>query len=272
MPKQLIHLGEPVRGLVGKYLKAHYSTPTAEEEGTEMQRPILVLLFSVFFTSLCAFGSETATDTVWQIAGVGGSYSYAGGASDLIASGIAIDSVVDANESSSFGSTFTVIGTNTGGTANLSFTTGAGTAGQYSWTSGGTLTLTGCIENGSSGACIAAETLSTVLVSDEFTSVGIVPIGGGNGFEFGGLEGTLDPVAAAFLNVNQTFTSPASQMDDEVAGVPSIAGSSFSTGVSTTPGGNLDLYAAIAPEPGSTILFGTGLLCIAFVIRKRLFA
>jgi hypothetical protein len=88
----------------------------------------------------------------------------------------------------------------------LSFTSGIYTGG-WSWGSGGTLSLTGCIEV--SGSYLAVETTSTVLVSDDFSSATVTDIVGGLGVQTANFTGTLDPTLAAYFGVSTTFTSPA---------------------------------------------------------------
>jgi len=225
-----------------------------------MQKRIWILLLSGLVTSLCAFAT-TATDTFWQIAGTGGSYTYTGGSAVLTGTGIEVDSVQDANLSSPFGTLYYVIG-NDNGFANLTFTSGASN-GSWSWSGGapGSLSVVGCISTDDVN-CITGETKTTTLVSDEFTSVGIAPIGGTNGFVFAGLQGSLDAAAATLLGVSQSFTSPASQMSDKVTGLTSY-GSAFSGVSSTATGGNLDLYAA--PEDWS-LSSSLGIFAFALVV------
>jgi len=238
-----------------------------------MQRRIWVLISSVLVTSFCAFG-DTVTDTFWQIAGTGGSYSYGGGTDPLVGTGIKVDAVVDAVNSDPAGFVeYDVLG-NASGNADLEFTTGAGTAGTWSWAGGGTLSVTGCIEDPNNlGHCIAGETLNTVLVTDDFTSMTLTPTasGGAVGNFDGGLQGTIDPVAAAFLGVPMSFVSPASQFGTKVKNLPPVAGDAFNTITNVRPGGNLDLYYAV-PEGwslSSTLgIFGFALA--AFGVGRRL--
>jgi hypothetical protein len=237
-----------------------------------MQKRILVLLFSGLVASLCAFG-DTATDTYWQIDGTGGSYTYGGGTDALVGSGIQVGSVVDAVGGDTAGfSTYDLLGA-AGGVADLSFTSGAGTSGNWSWTGGGTLSVVGCIEDPSNlGHCILGETTSTVLISDDFTDVTISQAGGSKGFVFGGLQGTINAGAAALLGVATSFSSPESQMSTKVTGLPVTLGNSFTSGVKTaSSGGNLDLYSAVPESWGLSSTLGFFVFSLAvFGFGRRL--
>ena len=239
-----------------------------------MLKQIWLASVAVVFTSVCAFGTTT-TDTFWQIAGAGGSYTYAGAsASDTALHGanIIVDSVQAANNSTPFGTLYGLLGASAGH-ASLNFTSGANSGG-WTWTGGGTLNVVGCVEDpGNLGNCIFGETTSTVLVSDEFSSVAIADLGGGIGIAFGGLRGTLDSTVAALFGISSTFASPPSTMHDVLTGLPSTTGDSFTTvgQVHSTPsGGNLDLFV---PVPESSNLYSTfGIFALgfgAFVVVSR---
>lgn len=232
-----------------------------------MTKRIWVVFLSVLATSACAFGQ--ITDTYWTVDGTGGSYSYTGGTAALVGSNIEVTSVADATNSDTAGYTvYDVLGNDDGG-ASLAFTSGAGD-GTWSWGSGGTLTVTGCLStNGTT--CIAGESKTTVLITDDFTSAGVTSIGGGKGFSFGGLQGTIDAAAATLLGVSQSFVSPASQFSTKVSGLPGTAGGSFSGVTDATPGGTLDLFQAV-PE-GWSLLSSVGIFAfglIIFGIARRL--
>jgi hypothetical protein len=235
-----------------------------------MQGRMLLLLFSVLATSLCAFGDPT--DLEFQIAGSGGSYNYNFSTGyDLVGTGIEVTEVQGQGTPDNVGVTEAIYSAPGVLGGNLSFTSGSST-GVWTWGSGGTLTVTGCVQGvtgtGAGGACQAGD-YSNVLVSDAFTSVQLVPVGNGQGFQFGGLTGDINPTLAAFYGVSTTFVSTSTE-SDMVAGLPTIW-STFSGATSTGSGGNLslDTSPSPAPEPGTAALWLTG-IGLLIVTRKRI--
>jgi len=220
-----------------------------------MQKRLCVLLFSALLTSVCAFGQ---TDLEFQIAS-GGTISYSTGGS-LVGTDLAVSAVTGQGTPDNSGAVTILDGA-------LTFTSGIYTGG-WSWGSGGTLSLTGCIEV--SGSCLAGETTSTVLVSDDFSSATVTDIVGGLGVQAANFTGTLDPTLAAYFGVSTTFTSPATSPGelDELLGLSGTPGSAFSA----VGAGNGDVTLdtpAVAPEPSTAILWCTGIV-LAIVTRKRL--
>jgi hypothetical protein len=61
----------------------------------------------------------------------------------------------------------------------------------------------------------------------------------------------------------QTFTAPSSSIDLSIEDLNTTPG---------TAGDDFTLAAVLTPEPSNMLLFGTGLLGVALVMRKRLFA
>jgi len=228
-----------------------------------MQKQVWMVLLSALLTAVCAFGDSTQ----WVIAPSGGTYSYAGGSASLTGSNIAIENVEGVgtpDDSGTLGTLDIVDGL-------MSFTSGAAT-GTWAWGQPGTLTITGCVAGVTTTdtTCTAADD-TAVLVSDEFTSVEITGVGGGLGFEFGELQGTINAAIAAYFGVPVGFTSPASNASDVVNGLPSTAGSAFSTVTPGTPGGTLNLVSSVPEEwrISSTLgIFAFG-IAVFGVARRR---
>ena len=224
----------------------------------------ILCLLAVATFGIVAVASAQDT-TQWQVEGAGntGLYSYGGGTNPLVGAGIQITEVTGEGTPVDSGDSPAVVG------GLLSFTTGASTGG-WNWGAGGTLTLTGCVQGvtgtGAGHTCQAGDN-STVLLSDGFTSASITPIVGGVGITLGGLQGTMNPLVAAFFGVTTSF-GPGSNFSDLVSGLPS-AGASFTGLTSTLSGGNL---VAQSPEgwslSSSLGLFGFGLVLI--VAARRL--
>jgi len=240
-----------------------------------MPRRIWVAMFLVLGTSMSAFAT-TAYESEWTIGTGGtGTISYAGGASALVGSDIAVSSVVGWDQlGNAVTQSYTLLNDvsdpggplETGGL--LDFTTG-GFSGitllSWNWgacTPPGALSLTGCLSTSTTaqiaagnGACIAGETGTTTLVTDEFTSATIENAGLGTpAITFGGLVGTLDPVAAAAVGVSTAFVSPtavnAFAFEDNASPLPSTLLTVATTPFSATQGqGTMTLVSA--PEGGS---------------------
>jgi hypothetical protein len=214
---------------------------------------MLVLLLSVLVISFCAFG-DTGT-TQWNITNTtSGSYSYAGGTSVLVGTGIGVENILGSPTPLNTGSPneLAIVG------GSLDFTSGANTGG-WTWGSPGTLSITGCIAalglgTITGGTCTTAAT----LLSDDFTSVSISPIpvsGSPLGVEFGQLQGTMNGAIASYFGISTIFTSPASTGQDVLFGLPpSGPGDAFAGVTSTAPGGNLSL---VSPVPENWSLFST---------------
>lgn len=233
-----------------------------------MQRRMWILLASVLVTSWCAFGnSDPGTEwTITSGADAAGTYSYAGGTSDLFGSGIAVASVegLSTPKPGTSGQSFTILD------GLLNFQSGAPTA-SWLWGPGGpgTLKVTGCIESApNSNTCIAGENTSTVLVSDEFTTVGVASIGGIMELQFGNLTGNLNPTVAAFFGIPTAFVSiPGLGGDDNsISGLPATVGAKFG-GMSgptvKSTGGEFTL--ASVPE-GSILFSSLGLLTFGAIV------
>jgi len=208
---------------------------------------LLVVALALVVAPTAAFADQL----VWTITPSSGSLSYGGGTDPLVGTKIGITSVQDGG---------TVLNISGG---LLSFTTGSGTAGAWSWGAApaGTLTLTGSINGGP----------NSVLFSDEFTSASILSLGGLE-LQLGGLTGTLSSTLAHDLGVSTIVSSAADSIFVSIAGA---AGTSFdvpalSGQINTTAAAN----PVTAPEPSSLLLLISGLAAVAGMKAKadKLFA
>lgn len=212
-----------------------------------------VVLLGALFTSLSAFGTTYATQ--WTIASSGGAYSWAGGSAPLVGSNIVVTQVEGEPTPMNSGTSYTITD------GSLNFTSGAynGTPGStWSWGSGGSLSLTGCIAGITAPSCNGSN--NVVLVSDNFTNVLISTVNGSNKVTFGNLTGTINSTVAAYFGISPVF-SVASTASDFVT-IPQSPGSPFSGAPSTAPGGTMDLVAAENWSLSSTL----GLFVFALAI------
>jgi hypothetical protein len=154
----------------------------------------ILFLMTAAMAPPAVFAGSSSTD--WTL-GPGGLYSYAGGAGSLIGTDIPVLSVLGDSTLDNNGVTLPVID------GLLNFTSGAGTSGTWSWASGGTLNITGCI-NSVTTPCNPA---TNVLVDDDFTSVSLVQVGGFIDAVFGNVTGTLEPSVASYFGVPTAFST-----------------------------------------------------------------
>jgi len=259
-----------------------------------MKRRVCLVMVAGLAASLCAFGDSTQ----WEIgypttpgSPSAGTYNYAGGSAPLIGSNIELENVQGNSTPDNSGTLgeLNVVG------GLLNFTSGAFVGTPFDWTWGstlgdpGTLSIKGCVSaegsfaglgmitgSGPTATCSNAQT----LVSDEFTTVGVVNVLGLPEMQFGNLQGSINPLIAAYFGVNPAFTSPASSMMDAVAGLPLVPGTPFGTGTPFTvtpapPGGTLSLVPAVSEgwSLSSTVgVFGLGLVVLGVMRRVRLIA
>ena len=130
---------------------------------TKSASTLFLIASAVMLVPVIAFAGSPSTD--WTL-GPGGVYSYSGGTSSLEGYDIPILSVLGDSTSSHNGVSLPVID------GLLNFTSGVGTSGTWSWASGGTLDITGCISGVTGNSCNPAEARSaTNLASGEPTIV-----------------------------------------------------------------------------------------------------
>jgi len=189
-----------------------------------------------------------------------GTLSYAGGsapATPLIGSGIDVDDVVGLDTPIN-SNVFSVCSSCT-----LDFVTGISTGG-WNFGSGGTITITGGIDFPDATPDIAA---GTTLLEGTFGSATVIDLGSGS-FEFqiagGSFTDTKHPELLAFYGLpdigyagglNISFSTTAN------AGDPFTSNQILSGGVTNQP--------VPVPVPEAVWLFGTGLLGLVGIARRR---
>jgi len=151
----------------------------------------IILLFAILLLPVCVFADNTGTD--WTL-GAGGKYSYGGGTDALIGSDINVDSLSIIGSGQSFSIT----------SGYLNFTSGANTGG-WNWDGGGSLSISGCIDN------VTTNCSQDLLTSNDFSSISIVPVLqlGKYSFdvEFGELSGDLSTAVASAFGLSPGFTA-----------------------------------------------------------------
>jgi len=209
-----------------------------------------VLLFLISGTTHAAavldFGIKTPT---------AGTLSYAGGIAPLIGSGIDVDDVVGLNTSKN-ANVLSICAS-----CALNFETGGSTGG-WNFGSGGTITITGGIDFPDATPDIAT---GTNLLQGTFGSATVIDLGSGS-FEFqiagGSFTDTKHPELLAFYGLpdigyagglNMSFSTTAN------AGDSFTSDQLFSGDVTNQP----------VPIPEAVWLFGSGLLGIAAIARRR---
>ena len=206
-----------------------------------MKRNLLVLAASLMVASTAAFADQID----FHVVGAGGTWSWHGGANTLSATFDEVDLDVVGSPSPSI---------DVNGTETLTFTTGVGIGG--TGTSGGTLTVTGCV---TAPPCTDT-TLFTGTFTDEPTTT---KTGAGLGFNGNFIAGTLDPSAYTALGI-PFGTGPVTGAIDAA-----LTSKLNSDRLRLTGSGDMILNTP-TPEPGSLALVGSGLLAVGGFLRRKL--
>jgi hypothetical protein len=143
--------------------------------------------------------ADSATD--WSLL-AGGSYSWNGSSSSgLVGTNIPSSTVLGANTPLHNGASLSIVD------GYLNFTSGQynGTGSNWSWGSGGTLYLTGCIAGVTATACTGYNNVA--LLSDDFQSVQIVPVINALDVVFGNITGIVNPLVASYFGVPSAFST-----------------------------------------------------------------
>jgi hypothetical protein len=185
----------------------------------------------------------------------GGTVSYAGGLNPLVGTGIDIDIVFGVD---------TPAGTDPNGYAvtngRLDFTTGDVTgydagSGTYTFSGNGTFTITGGVA--AAGIASGTQLLWGSFIGAEVSAQSGVRLFIGNGTD------SKDPQLVAFFGLAPdskfAFSGTTKLNNFTVNADGSFSGDAFSTDVSNT----------VVPEPGSMMLFGSGLVGLSALMKRR---
>jgi len=223
----------------------------------------LAVLFAIALLSAqVAVRASGTPATDWYL-GSSGTYSWAGGSSALMGANLGIQDVVGNGTPLFNGQAFSI----TDGLMN--FTSGAynGVAGStWSWGPGGTFNVMGCIAGVTATSCTGSN--NVVLLSDDFQSITIVPIGGSNfDIEFGQISGTINAAVASHFGLSSTSFAMSNFVT--VSDTTAKAGTAF-TG--NNLGGMIDAVDPVATAENwglsdSLALFALALLAFGVLTR-----
>ena len=196
---------------------------------------------------------HAATLDFGVIAPTPGSINYAGGAAPLVGTGIEVDNLVGLDTPLNSNVELTCI------RCALDFTTGANTS-PMTWAGGGSIAVTGALFDG--GTEVVGP---TTLLSGSFLSAQVFDVGGGI-LEFrilgASFEDRKDPTMLAFYGMPE---------------VPYLGGMNLSFTAALNDNGGFDSVRVLSgdiinnpvPVPAAVWLFGSGLLGLVAVARRR---
>ena len=210
-------------------------------------------LMVVITLSLAAAVANAAVIDFGVIAPTAGSISYAGGNATLIGTGIDVDNIVGLDTPSNPNASISC------DSCILEFTTGANT-GDWNFGGGGTISIVG----GVSAAGIAA---GSTLLSGTFDSATVFDIGGGT-FDFkitgASFFDTKHPDLLAYFGMPLGDYLGGMNISFNMIGSPSL-GSAFNSDILLSG----DIVNSPVPVPAAVWLFGSGLIGLVGVARRR---
>ena len=226
----------------------------------------IVVLAAVFL----AVGQASAQTTDWALS-PGGVYTSSGGSgSVLVGSNIPTVSVSGAGTLDNNGVSLSIVD------GLLSFTSGSydGNGSDWSWGSGGTLTLSGCIAGVTSTTCSSDGSDNVTLISDDFQSVQIESIAGALDVVFGDITGTINAQVAAYFGVSANFEAASFMSAIVASGTPgkSLTGTNGLGVIAADPGGPGGPSTGVPEEwtlVDSIAFFGLVFLVFAILLRFK---
>jgi len=220
---------------------------------------LMLIALALFVMPVAAFANSMATN--WAI-GVGGSVCFdtglgscTGTGTALVGTGLPVTSVQGISTLLNSGTTLNI----TGGVLN--FSDGA-YGGSWTWGSGGTLSITGCITG------IACD--GSPLLSDDFSSAQVISLGPTSyQVEFGQIQGAINPAIATYFGIGTSFSSSSLQLTLSDTADP-LLGSSFT---SINAGGTINAADAASENWNlsySLVFFGLALALFGVLTRMKL--
>lgn len=209
-----------------------------------MKKVILALVLAVLVVP-----AALADNVDFSLHGIGLSWSWAGGAAPLTASSVTIDAT---GQVGVFSNTITV---GPGGFTTGAFLGGTGTAGDpFTW---GAAALNSFVINGCLGPCFIGS----------ITSLSLAHNASGNlAFNADVVVGSVSPLLFVLMGlpIPVGINLP---WQGSITGT--LHGNATLNGGSGT-NGSLDMVLEPVPEPGTLALFGSGLIGIAGVVRRKI--
>jgi hypothetical protein len=209
-----------------------------------------------------AFGTTT---TDWSL-GQGGLYTSTGSQGVLTASGIPATSITGDGTPVKNGSVINILN------GILDFTSGSynGNGSNWSWGSGGQLTLTGCIAGVTASFCNGLNNVN--LLTDSFQSLQIVSQGGFTDAVFGNITGSLNSKVASYFGVSTIVDAASFSTTMTAIGSPGLGlvGSNQSGMIKADP----PTTSSHVPENWSIVesiaFFGLASLLFSLLLRFRI--
>jgi len=232
--------------------------------------PSIILGVAILSVGLAASSAraDALIDFSTSAAGKGGTVSFAGGSSPLVGANIRIG-IVTGVETPAHADAHAVVG-NAVPYGILNFTTGTFESysnGVYTFGDGGSFELYGNVPD----AGVYGAGAGALLFTGTFDTASIGRVGAINRFTASGIDTWENPVLLDFFGLPP---STLFEFSSYVSAVGLLGGGGpFSVTAFNTDWANPDPPApeieSVIPEPGSLLLFGSGLIGLAMAIRRR---